>query len=78
MKPRLVNLETGESKMFFPELFEGVQMTFGGSISPDGKYLAMLTVGSMTDLKQRQVVRIDLARGVLEKIGEPDEYSGDC
>jgi hypothetical protein len=74
-RPRTVNLETGKSEEFLPEIFAGAQMVFGGTVSPDEKRMAMMLMKELVEMSRKQIVVIDLAGKTAEKIGEPDDYA---
>lgn len=75
LSPRRVIFETGESEEFFPEVFKGYHMSFGGSVSPDQKSVALLMMRDIGEIDRKQILTVNLADGTATKIGAPQDYT---
>lgn len=76
IRPVVVNLKTGENSAFGPsELHQAMGITIGGSVSPDGKTVALVFLPDLGAMDKKRICAIDIGSNKLRVIGPEGDYT---
>jgi hypothetical protein len=74
--PFVIDLKSGENTRFGPaELHQPMSMTFGGSLSRDGKAVALVFLPSLGDFEKKRICAVDVGSNACRMVGPEDDYT---
>jgi hypothetical protein len=74
--PYLIDLKTGDNSPFgSPEMHQSMSITFGGSLSPDGKSVALVFLPDIGNMEDKRICAVDIESNASRTIAAGDDFT---